>query len=653
MTITDLSNRSGRHRDGDPAAPPVLHLDAGVLGAKDTTAAKPKKQKAQAPFYTDDEREDLADRSRMGGLKGTIARTRLDNDSRRRQARDSAAEHPIEFDVPVLAPGPHGYEGRGGGKISHVRRPNEFRDTTAQVPGFYPFPIGASAPLVGAPVGSHQVTGQIVGFSQLEWFEQGLITAPSAMVFGLNGFGKSTFNRRVVTYDVATGVRPLIMGDHRPDFADMMRQMVVVDDHGYPILDDNDREIRPQVTTVGFGSPMNPLAVGAFGKLISRLPEQARELAEREMRARQVSAAIGLLEISAGKPIAPHERTLLTTALRVLYSTSNDFSLTNAPIPGDVLNLLRSVPQALVNASLTAAEHDPELRAAQDLLDASGALGRTPHDERAVDRYLLLTENLRQSLDQLVSGQFGEIFNAPTKEPLDIDAIGNCVDMSRIPKNDQALRAAVLLACWSDGFSAVEATHLLSDHGLQEPRNYDLLCDEFSIVLGVGNGIVQRVDEVTRVQREQGTGTMFTTHTVKDLQAFDSMEDRKRAMGFLDRARAKICFPLPEDEAALMEGKVNLNAQEAATLAEWATTPRGVDDPVVPEINETDWANGVRSADTETHAIPPGMGKFMIKTGEGDLPGIPVQMHLTGTERSREFHNTNKRFKRGRTTKVA
>src|SRR3546814_17151162 len=96
-----------------------------------------------------------------------------------------------------------------------------------------------------------------------------------------------------------------------------------------------------------------------------------------------------------------------------------------------------------------------------------------------------------------------------------------------------------------------------------------------------------------------------------------------------------------------MEGKVNLNAQESATLAEWTTTPRGVDDPVVPEISEDRWAAGERAEQTGGHSIPPGMGKFLIKNGESDLPGIPVQMHLTPTERALELHNTNSRFKRG------
>jgi hypothetical protein len=442
------------------------------------------------------------------------------------------------------------------------------------------------------------------------------------------------------------------MGDHRPDFTDLMRKMVPRDAAGRELINpDTGSGYGPQVSAVGFGHPLNPLAVGAFGKLISRLPTAQREMAEREMRARQVSAAIGLLEISSGKRVAPHERTLLTTALRVLYSTHNEFNLAYAPIPGDVLDLLRKAPHTLIEAIDSKSDTDPELGRARELLDASGALGRRHGDERAIDRYLLLSENLRQSLDQMVSGQFGEIFNAQTETPIDIDALGVCVDMSNIPDSDHALRAAVLLACWSDGFSAVEASHKLTDAGLQGPRNYNLVCDEFSLVLGVGNGIVQRVDEVTRVQRKQGTGTLFTTHTVKDLQAFDSMEDRQRAMGFLDRARATICFPLPMEEARLMEGKVNLNEQEANTLAEWATPPRGVDDAVVAEVSETDWAAGVRPDQGSTHAIPPGMGKFIIKNGEANLPGIPVQMLLTPTEHSEELHNTNSRFKRGRSKK--
>lgn len=647
MTVTPLRPRAVSHAaDADPEQ--TLHLHAGTTSTpaperKDDTKAK------NAALYTDDAREDLLDQVRGGGVSGLIARQRLNNDSKRREAAEEAALRQVEFDVPTLARTRTGYAGRGGGRVTHVRRPNEFRGTTAQVPGFYPFPIGASAPLDGAPVGTHLVTGQPVGFDQLGWFEAGQITAPAAMVFGLNGFGKSSLNRRIVCHDLATGVRPLIMGDHRPDFVNMMQQMVLTDSAGRTVYDDDGKPIAPQVTSVGFDSPMNPLAVGTFGSLISRLPRQARDLAEREMRARQVTAATGLLEICSGRQIAPHEETLLTTALRVLYEADNEFSLTHAPLPGDVLRLLREVPQTLVTATATASDRDPRLRRAQDLLDASGALGRRAHDEVAIDRYLLLTENLRQSLDQLVSGQFGEIFNAPTREPINIDALGVCVDMSRLPANARKLRAAVLLACWSDGFSAVEASHLLSDHGLQSPRNYDLVCDEFSLVLGVGNGIVWRVDEVTRVQREQGTGTLFTTHTVKDLKAFDSMEDRQRAMGFLDRARVKVCFPLPEDEATLMEGKVNLNDQEAATLAEWATTPRGVDDPVVDEISEADWENGVRATTRKIHTIPPGMGKFLIK--EGEQPGIPVQMHLTATERSTEIHNTNKRFARGRATK--
>lgn len=157
MTVTPLRPRAVSHAaDADPEL--TLHLHAGTTSTpapehKDDTKAK------NAALYTDDAREDLLDQVRGGGVSGLIARQRLNNDSKRREAAEDAALRQVEFDVPTLARTRTGYAGRGGGRVTHVRRPNEFRGTTAQVPGFYPFPIGASAPLDGAPVGTHLVTG--------------------------------------------------------------------------------------------------------------------------------------------------------------------------------------------------------------------------------------------------------------------------------------------------------------------------------------------------------------------------------------------------------------------------------------------------------------------------------------------------------------
>ncbi|TSD94830.1 hypothetical protein FOS14_19500 [Skermania sp. ID1734] len=613
---------------GQSATTTDLLIDAGQ--ASGAVAPKQTKEVKEVPLYSEEERDHLQNVARTGGWKGYLSRKKLDNDSKRREDAQLRAELPVDFDFPMLRRSDEGYVGRGGGRMGHVRRPTLFRDTTAQVPGLYPFSVGANAALLGAPIGTHLETGQPVGFDGMSWFRAGELTAPSTITLGLNGFGKSTFGRRLACYDMAVGVRPMVMGDLKPDHAPMFHEI--------------NRRSEPEMATppcqiseVGFArGKINPLAVGSFGRLIARLPEVARQAAEVELRRRQVTALVSLLEILGGERFAPHEENLVEAAINTLYRSSNDFSLAKPPLPEDVLRVIRTAPAAL-------ADNTPG-ETLRELVDASGAMGRTT--EQTWDRYVDLTERLRQCLDLIVRGPFGTMFNAQTTNPIDTDALAVDVDISAVPSGDTKLRAAVLLTCWSDGFSAVEASHLLSDHKLEEPRLYDLFIDEFSLVLGIGHGMVYRTDEITRVQRTIGTGTNFFTHTIKDFAAFDSFEDRNRAMGFFDRARAKVFFPLPRSEAELLDGKVSLNNHEINSLAEWASAPRSADDPVVLPLTEEEWASGERR-DVDgggLRRIPPGMGKCLIKTGEGDQPGIPVQMHVPPTERQLGFHNTSKRF---------
>lgn len=636
---TSMVKEVARHRKpGEDAA--ELVINAGTATGIPVEKGGKKKAKSEVPLYDDAQREELQRIARSGGMKAFLARSKLDNDGRRREERAMRAERGHEFDIPTLARTDHGFAGRGGGRMPHVRRPTEFRGTTAQIPGLYPFSVGANAPISGAPVGNHLETAQPVGFDQLSWFLDGDMTAPSTMVFGLNGFGKSTLNRRIAQYDLAIGVSPMVMGDLKPDMSPMFHAINEASRHQYDGVDPL------QISEVGFGGgKMNPLSVGSFGAIISRLGPEARATAEVELRRRQVVSLCSLLQILRGTEFEAHEETLVEAAIDVLYhSAGNSFSLKKPPLPEDVLRVLKEAPQGLTDALGRKAKYPA-------LIEAAGAdIWRTA--ELQWDKYAELTERLRQSLDLIVRGPFGTMFNHQTTTPIDTDARGVCVDISKVPSGDTKLRAAVLLTCWSDGFSAVEATHLLSDHGLTTPRLFDLFVDEFSLVLGLGHGMVRRVDEVTRVQRTKGTGTCFTTHTIKDLTAFDSQEDRSRALGFFERARAKVFFPLPQSEAVLLDGLVSLNEMERNSLAEWASAPRRADDPVREPYSDEEWAQ-IQAGEME-HAwlagngkgrrVPPGMGKMLIKTGEGEQPGIPVQMTLTPTDRRLGLHNTNRRF---------
>src|SRR5690606_40167865 len=135
-----------------------------------------------------------------------------------------------------------GFAGAGGGRAAVVSRMPEGRSATVQLAGLWPFAVGARAPTVGPPVGTHYIPGAPVHFDPMSWFLKGFITSPIAFVLALNGFGKSSLIRRIVTGAVAAGETVLCMGDTKGEYRDLVE-----------LLDG-------QVVEVGYGAgTLNPL----------------------------------------------------------------------------------------------------------------------------------------------------------------------------------------------------------------------------------------------------------------------------------------------------------------------------------------------------------------------------------------------------------
>jgi hypothetical protein len=111
------------------------------------------------------------------------------------------------------------------------------------------------------------------------------------------------------------------------------------------------------------------------------------------------------------------------------------------------------------------------------------------------------------------------------------------------------------------------------------------------------------------------------THTMADLQALPSEDDRAKARGFVERAGMIVAGGLPYSEMPLLTSAVALSEAEQNLLASWSAP--------------TSWDT---SAGRQTE--PPGRGKFLVKVG--GRPGIPISVALTETER--ETSNTNKRW---------
>ncbi len=188
-------------------------------------------------------------------------------------------------------------------------------------------------------------------------------------------------------------------------------------------------------------------------------------------------------------------------------------------------------------------------------------------------------------------------------------------------QSDEKLQAAVMLACWGEAFGAIAAAQALADAGLERQRLFFIVLDELWRVLRAGPGLVDRVDALTRLNRQEGVGMAMVFHTLKDLVSLGTEEDRMKAKGFAERAGYLAIAGVPAAELALLEEVVSL------------TGPRGPCSPAGPTRRR-----GTPSTSGELE--PPGRGRFLLKIG--GRPGIPVQMTLVGPELG--IHDTNKKW---------
>lgn len=504
-----------------------------------------------------------------------------------------------DFGFPVARADSSGLLGKHGGRQALVAPAKEHRGSTKQVCGLWPWGVGASAPIVGTPLGSHLRTGAPVCYDAYNWFEHGnFIANPSTFIMGLPAFGKSTLGRRMVTGKIAQGVTPLILGDLKPDYVDLIRAL------------------DGQVISVGPGvGKINPLDVGALGRIIPRLEEAGKDDFVEDVWAkvisRQVLVISSLVQIVRGGQVADFEETVISTALRKLYApdfvgderfSAASFGPENPPVLSDLIEVIK------------AGDEDMMLDAAADDLEEYG------HSVKP----------LRRALRSVSRGPFGEVFNGQTDVRIDVDAPAVCMDVSSLGQDFSPLMAAVLMTCWSDGFGAVDAAHLLEDAGLADrKRNFQVILDEMWRVLGAGVGLVDRVNALTRLNRQIGLELVEIVHTFKDLESLESAADVKKAIGFIERAGALIVGALPRDEMIRLAEIKPFTTSEIDMVSSWSSNTAAMTEAPRPGERKT---------------TPPGVGNFLIKVGESGAAGIPVHVTLTQIENTLGVHDTNKRF---------
>ena len=220
--------------------------------------------------------------------------------------KESADDGMTKRPAREAGPGARGWTGRGGGMAQLVPSVTEYRGTTVQVCGLWPFSSGASSPMIGVPLGRHEETQATVCCDPISWFQRArLISNPSAFILGKPGLGKSTVVRRMFIGLSAQGVHPLILGDLKGEHVKAVQAL------------------GGQVIRLGRGvGYLNILDPGQAVEAAQLLEDSGHHEDAARVRAdahgRRLTMVVSLITISRNNPPTDQEQTILDRALRVL-----------------------------------------------------------------------------------------------------------------------------------------------------------------------------------------------------------------------------------------------------------------------------------------------------------------------------------------------
>ncbi|MBO0871961.1 MAG: hypothetical protein J2P19_01075 [Pseudonocardia sp.] len=476
-----------------------------------------------------------------------------------------------------------GVPGPGGGYATYLEAPPEYRGTSVQVCGLWPHVLGVGTPMVGVPIGYHLRTRASVCCDPIHWFSAGIIRNPGMWLFGLTSYGKSTLARQMALGLAGTGVRPIALGDLRPDYREVTELL------------------GGQVTALGDGAGrLNVLDAGAMLEAAAELTRNGYRDAAQRLRERALSRRLvllgGHLSISRGHALADTEEALLRVGLDLL-----DRGFDGIPVTGDLIKVISEGPQRLREVTLTVNEPDSAY-----------------HDA---------VRPLLRSLVAYDTGTFGASFGRQSTTRPDVGAPAICVDVSHVNRSDERFLASVLLATWASGWGAIEAHRALAEHGLRKPARYLVIMDELWSVLRASGGMVERVDELTRLNRGgadvAAVGNILITHTFKDADSLPSPEDRAKAIGFAERSGLIACTALAQRDLEVLNQIVGLSEAEIAEVRSWSQE-------AIYDNRHQQLRGGS------------GVGKFLLKPGS--RPGIPVRVRMPQMPELADLHNTNRQW---------
>jgi hypothetical protein len=396
-------------------------------------------------------------------------------------------------------------------------------------------------------------------------------------IFGMPGLGKSSFAVRQIIGLADRGIASMVT-DLKGEYSPLVRAL------------------GGQVMEFGRGYRLNLLDLGAMGDAARIGGPRGQALREVAV-ARAVEAVATQVQIVRREPVADWEHTLLTAAVWALDRAHRRL----APTLGDLTRLLQTPTEAMLGA----------------------VLADTP------ENYAELTKGLRRSLQAVLEGPLGRLYDGQSTSRLRTDVRAVSIDISAVARQSENVLASAMLASWSQTFGAIEAANALADADPAPQRNYLVVLDEMWKAMRLeGAGLVDKADSITRLNRADGVANLFLTHSLRDMQSMSTAADNMKARRFAEPSGIAVTLGLAEEDLLALSEVKRMSDVEINTVAGWSTPPG--------------WrTRTVRGADGRTRpAPPPGAGKVLIKLGE--RAGIQTQVRLTQTEL--DLHDTNERW---------
>jgi len=437
-----------------------------------------------------------------------------------------------------------------------------WQGTTSQFAGLFPFVGGSGSRVRGVPIGHDLHTHEPVGLHPGDWLREGLITNTGLWVQAQPGVGKSAFAKRLGTGLVSFGWMLFVPADVKGEYSALIHRL------------------GGTVVKVGRGlDSINPLDPGPLGALLATTPAgRTRDALRESIRARQTALLEGLLLLELGRQPTTTERNLISRALDLATDATTD----GQPTIPEVRTVLDLAPRTLLAAA----------RVGDNL-----------------ERYFDLAREILSALDLLCEGPLRGLFDRRSTARLDPNSRATSLDISVLDEETDEVVAAAMLCSWAWGAGMIEARQAGAG------RNILWVQDEAWRALRTGPGLVEKSDRMTRLNRHKGVASVYLTHSMDDLEALPSAEDRAKARGIASRCGIHVYGGLPAGELGSLA--VTLSGREAEMLASWQSAGT--------------WVPGHRH---------PGRGRYLIKAGE--RAGLPVRMRLTAREL--ELYNTDAAF---------